>query len=146
MAQTITLQQLPWIIRGISRKLNQQISYTRTSATRKAARYMQVTAKRLAPYVDGGLRKSVQVKYLKQSTQVSSDAISDSGFHYSAYVDNKKRVRGYVFRNTQPRGGGFRGTSKGGFFTAAKDLTAKKFGKDVRSEVRKWKLIGVVNK
>lgn len=133
-------------MRAMSRKLNQQISYTRTSVTRRTARYMQATAKRLAPYVDGNLRKSVQVQYLKNSARVFSDAVSDGGFHYSAYVDNKKKVRGYWFRSTMPRGGGYRGTSKGGFFTAAQDITAKKFGKDVRSDVRKWKLIGSISK
>lgn len=107
---------------------------------------MQATARRLAPYVDGGLKKSVQIQYLKNSAKVFSDATRDGTFHYSAYVDNRKRVRGYWFRSTIPRGGGFRGTSKGGFWTAARDATAKKFGKDVREHVRKWKLIGSISK
>ena len=144
----VTLQQLPGIIRGISRKLNQQITYTRISTTRKSARFMQATAKRLAPYVSGELRKSVQIQYLKQSAKVFSDATRDGEFHYSKFVDNQVRVpkRGGWFRNTVPRGGGFRGTSKGGFWTYSKDLTAKKFGKDVRESVRKWKLVGTVTK
>ena len=134
--KTVSFNQLPMAIKGISAELIKEVNKTRAKTTKQAGQFMIKKAKEMAPHKSEDTKNNIVGN--KNGAQYQVISAVPTAFAKNAWVDlrmeSNAKMGSYVKHQKT-------GVSGGGFFTKAEYLTQNKFTNIVVTSVAGWELV-----